>query len=481
LKGRFNIDKVPYLLAFVLALSAAVYIGIRCQTLCFTYDEATSYLNFVIEHRSLFKWLDGLSANNHPLNTWGMQLMNYLFGSSELSLRLPNFLAGIIYIIYSFKLLLHYFRGWTFLLLYGAFLFQPFVLDFFSLARGYGLSIGFLMISFYHGLRFLEKQDRPVHLIIGLAAALLSVISVLSMTLYFIAFAFTIAFFLLFNKELSLKLRLINYSIIAFFLLAGARYFVPLSFGLREAKALYYGGTEGFWGETVVSLLNTIHYGKYFPVPVSHGWLILVLLVMLFVLVDWIIRLSKREFRPDPAVFPFLILVAVAVGEWLMFHLFDSLFLMQRTALFLIPLSLCMFAMGINISWMKGMKAFVLSAAGFAICFILSYSALNFSYCNQWTENYATKKFVHAIKQDIELSGDPRMRKVEADFIFFPGVTYYNKISYLTNVEVIKSTDSSWTGDYFIARDSSSLKAGDKYKVLMYDGFLRQCLWVKTK
>ena len=122
------------LLAAVGLLASSIY---RASTFPFVHDES---LSFTIVNGEP-GW--GASPNNHLLNTFLMRLCSTLFGNSELSLRAPNILAHVLYLVSSILLLrrlqhvLLQVVGFVFLNL------NPFMLDFFFLARGYGLALGF--------------------------------------------------------------------------------------------------------------------------------------------------------------------------------------------------------------------------------------------------------------------------------------------------------------------------------------------------
>lgn len=82
-----------------------------------------------------------------------MSLSNSLFGSSEFSLRLPNVLAGVLYLIGCFLIFNNTNKNW--LNIFGLLLLtsNPYIIEFFSLARGYGLSFGFMLLSIYYLLK----------------------------------------------------------------------------------------------------------------------------------------------------------------------------------------------------------------------------------------------------------------------------------------------------------------------------------------
>jgi len=73
-------------------------------------------------------------------------------------LRLPNILAHVVYLICTLVLLKRFQH--TILQIAGFVILNlnPFFLDFFFLARGYGLALAFLMMSLYLLVRTFEKK-----------------------------------------------------------------------------------------------------------------------------------------------------------------------------------------------------------------------------------------------------------------------------------------------------------------------------------
>ena len=106
-----------------------------------SYDEAYSFLQYTYT-KNFFNI--GL-ANNHLLNT----LLIYPFSLldlSELFLRLPNILSGVFYIFISLKLSDHSkYKILTFSILTLC----PYLIEFFSIARGYGISTFFILAGLY--------------------------------------------------------------------------------------------------------------------------------------------------------------------------------------------------------------------------------------------------------------------------------------------------------------------------------------------
>ena len=134
-----------FLLVSLLLISFDLY---KASHASFTCDESFTYLNYV--HMSVLQIISYHNPfpNNHILNSLLMKLSESFFGSSELALRLPNILAHILFLVITYKLLSRYCpkNGIFFFILVNA---NPFMIDFFSLARGYGLALGLMSAGIY--------------------------------------------------------------------------------------------------------------------------------------------------------------------------------------------------------------------------------------------------------------------------------------------------------------------------------------------
>ena len=134
----------------LLGLSAVnVY---RAETQSITIDEAHTYNRFVATPlRAMHRDYD---ANNHVLYTLLAKVSVGLFGPSELTLRLPSLLGGLIYFVGLFVVSRRLFgQGGWFLLSIALNSLNPFLLDYLSAARGYGIALGFWTWALYLLLR----------------------------------------------------------------------------------------------------------------------------------------------------------------------------------------------------------------------------------------------------------------------------------------------------------------------------------------
>jgi hypothetical protein len=97
-------DKVTNLILIISGLLLFSYTVARAYFVSFTFDESTSYLEYVRKGIIIPTHFNGGDANNHLINTWLMEFFSWLLGTSDFVLRLPNLLAHIVYLIYSAKL-----------------------------------------------------------------------------------------------------------------------------------------------------------------------------------------------------------------------------------------------------------------------------------------------------------------------------------------------------------------------------------------
>jgi hypothetical protein len=144
--------------AFFLAVAA-----MRAARVPLTYDEASSYIRYIDTSfptsfdTGLLSVFNFEVATNHFLNTLLTKICWFVAGGSELVIRLPNLFGYATFICCSWLVLRrisHPFIAFAGFLLLNL---NPYVLDFFTLSRGYGLSLGFLMGAILFLFRFLER------------------------------------------------------------------------------------------------------------------------------------------------------------------------------------------------------------------------------------------------------------------------------------------------------------------------------------
>jgi len=200
-------DEIVY--KILILVSSFFFVGfeaVRAARAPLTYDEANTYLSFISSN--ILAIFNFNTANNHFLNSLLAKISSAVAGSSEFVLRLPNLLAFAAYLLFAF-LILDRFVKTKIIVLCGYLLLSlnPFVLDYFSLCRGYGLSLGFLMASLFFFFSFLDKElghkpdayRRLQFSLTALSLGILANFSLLNVYLGLIVFAF--GFFVVVNGK----------------------------------------------------------------------------------------------------------------------------------------------------------------------------------------------------------------------------------------------------------------------------------------
>lgn len=146
------------IICFLACCAAFLYVLVRAVTVDITYDEAWTIRYFVRLDAMHILNCTPCNANNHIANTL---LIKLLFGYGQGSVflaRLPNVLAFVLYLYFAFRIAGRFLSGFVPVAALLLLILNPFLLDFFSIARGYGLSLAFEMASLYFLLSFVSRK-----------------------------------------------------------------------------------------------------------------------------------------------------------------------------------------------------------------------------------------------------------------------------------------------------------------------------------
>ncbi len=448
-------------LLLLLALSLVIFVTIKATISSFTHDESYSYLRYVGQSIIQIFSYDTPFTNNHILNTVFMKYSEMLFGSSEIALRTPNIVSLIIYLYFTYLLLKD--RSFTIILpVFILMSFSPYLLDFFGLARGYGISIGFMIFSLYYLLRFFET-DKQKDLVLFNLGALLAALANFALLDFWLAaiVAFNFVLFLnsrILNKRTSFKEFLFKYNTIniVFILLGSVLLYEPLR-KIMQLSIIDFGGKSGFVHNTIGTLIIKIFY----KIPVGSGtWLgmkIFVLLIVgfVFIVIAKNVLNKNTSFMQQfkPLIISNLILILITIITIVQHLLFQMDYLMGRFALFLFPLFILNIGYTLEYFLQKGYK--YVSYSIFAILVILT--LVNFSininlksYLD-WQYDADNKNAVEELMSVYNKDDSNRIDiKLGVNWLFEPGFNFYRKtweIDWLLEVDrvgVEKSDDYSY-------------------------------------
>lgn len=486
---RAKLTRILLLISLILfAYSIA-----RAYLVPFAHDESLTYLNAVDVPISDVLSLRFKDANNHPLNTWGMFVFSRLFGDSELSLRFPNLIAHLLYLLASIGLVR---RIPSTIVAFTAFLvfnINPFLLEFFALARGYGLGLSFLMLSIWLTVESIETNGELRAFILGSSALAASTLAVLSnYTFIYYCVSLPVGLFLgrllrARNKDSQLPndikprtatLLLLVFAIWNFFLtmLTAGREIIAL----RRLGAFYVGGESGFWQDTVRSVLDRFltHaisspeglIGKALETMVA---LVFILSGLLFVRLLRRRRFSRNQLALAMMVCVLFCTVALVIGA---FFILDVNYPQGRSAIFLIPLIAIAFVFIMN--EVSSLRIPARERINLTLAVIVSLvlfgnllPSVNFQSTTVWSYDADSKRML----ADLERLKDEELKthsiRLGIDWWFEPTINFYRVTKDLSWLEPV---DRSGLGDeydyyYFSPSSSEQMKAQGVRTIYEYE------------
>lgn len=447
-------------LVVVFGLGLLWYISYKAFHLSFTHDEAYTYTHYV--HQAFMDIISYKTpyTNNHILNTVLMKYSEVFFGSSELALRLPNILAFVIYSVFS-VLLFYKYCPKLILPFYLLMVLNPYLLDFFALARGYGLSIGFLVMSLYYlCLYFTSKHNK--HLILFNAGAFLAVLSNFSLLNYYVAALITYNVVLYAVSKIDssnssyhfFKQNKIN---IASVILTGAVLYEPLR-RISKMSLLDFGGKNGFMEDTVSTAVYSFFYEMHVPdfymLLLKTAFTITVVLSLGLIVLKFIKKKSLFFVRKSPNILVNVILPSIILMTILQHLLLGNDFYIQRFALFFYPLYILNFVFLLSHFYDSGFKKTIAISSVIVACLFIYNLKLNYNliYYKDWKWDRDIKCMIQKLVIEHQKNPDKQIR-LGINWLFEPDVNFYRYTWNLSWLNPAHRRGISQYDDYFYILD----------------------------
>jgi hypothetical protein len=470
-----NLKKILYpasaLLAALAACLLAYFEWSKASHLSFTHDESYSYLHYV--HMNVFDILSMKHAftNNHILNSVLMKYSEILFGTSESTLRLPNILAFDIYLLYCFRSVNVYCKN-LLLPFFLVLLMNPYLLDFFSLARGYGLSIGFMCLSLFHLWRFLSTGVSK-QLTWFNAGALLAVLSNLTLLNYYVAALATMNIILWAQNRKNaqsvnfFRVNRINFIFIIVFV---AFLYEPIR-RLAKKNMLDFGGKDGFVSDTISTVINDLAYGQALPETLLIILEYAISLLLLGIFIISVLKLRQKNisfFKNYPHMVSVnLITLIIAASCIAQHYLLGNDFYIHRFALFLYPLFAFNLLFFLAYLYNEKTKTAIVtvSLSLSAVLILNCIPKLNLAYCSDWRYDADTRMVMQFLKQEHEKNPGKKI-SLGISWLFEPTTNFYR---YAWNMDYVYPTNRSGPAghyNYFYIEQSADSAQVRNYKTL---------------
>lgn len=424
-------------LALVLALIAVnVY---RAATQAITIDEAFTYNSFVA--RPFAETVKYYDANNHVLHSIMVRLSTAVFGVSELTVRLPALLGGALYLLAAWRLCRYALGGGWMMLLATAMLgLNPFILDYLSAARGYGLGLAFLLIAMDQMTRYLGNSRRGrlygAGVALGLAAA-----SQLVFLVPGVALAATFAGILLRQRRSRATIwMLVDHLLIPWIVTAFVILVVPLS---RATGGHYYYGagslSEAIWSLVAASFTERV-------LGVDLRWFVAAAALLVAASGVALVLVLRRSEPPRGGE-----AVAALAGGAMVFslaalvaahHVAGVLYPMERTGIYWVPLFVLA---GFGLARGRAIRAAVVVVS--LLCLVQFAQLFRVSYYRLWLGGAGVHRIVSALRASE--TGARRVR-VSGSWEFEPALNFYRGMYRLEWMEPVVRGAPEDPGDYHV-------------------------------
>jgi hypothetical protein len=437
--------QINYYLVLLFAFS---YVIIRGFTLGITHDEALTYK--IIQGDEILKG----TANHHWLNTQLSALSTSLFGAKEFALRLPNILSFAVFWFFLFRISKTFLKSsFTQLTLVLLLCGNPFILEFFSLCRGYGLSIAFVTASLFYVFRIvdLKSDSKPVQYYLATGFAILALSANLNTLNYFlIAVALIVLSALVFKPKKQVVLLFI------LVILSGISLYFSLErlFFLKDKKELYFGT-----GNLNSTIDNLIYSSFYFRDGFKEVFILRYLVYILLLLAGFLAIRRKQLF--SPGAFALIILTSILIALVAENLLFEALYPINRSSLYLYPIILLAFLL--NMDELKFKVVRYLIIAGSISFVVVNIPFYNFRKTLTWSEDSCIKEAMLFIKNNIK---DDSIHTLECTWLYEPMVNYY-RLEYAVPIQEVFRDDVKYKGDYLLVMNDWT--ANKKYQPLPID------------
>ncbi len=440
---------------------------IKALTLPVVNDEMPTALTYINNHVWEIMMYTDNWPNNHILNTLFVKLFVFLFGNTQLVIRLPNLLSFILFGIAIFRINKTILKIDSFFFLPAALLFvsNQFVIDYFALCRGYGMASALATLSASYLITGFGRS-KSKHIWIAYFLSILS--SYANFTLLVFWCATSLLVLLYFAKErMSIK-KLLGPVMVMFIisLLYLALIANPI-IKMHSTDEFQYWSSKGFYWDTIYPFIRYSLGARHrFLFPTSHVIAAFIFMTIIANLIYMFFQFRKngydaRGFRL-PVFVSTALLLATAGINILQCHILKIPNLHGRTALFFYPLFIIVFVAFLGIWPAVKARALQLFVAGcFAfICIFHMSNTFKFNWVNDYYFDADTLNVLEFLKDQ---NGGKKV-SLKTTWFCYGSFDYYvetGKASWLELKDYDKSIDINTNADYYylFSKDAKALES----------------------
>lgn len=393
--------------------------------------------------------------NNHILNTLLIKGSRGVFGMTPFAVRLPNILGFVLFMYFSWRIFRNANAAPLFVTLgLVALVANPYLIDFFSLARGYALSIALMMGSITFILTWLsEGRARSLWLAAGFGAlAVYANFTVLNF--YAAALVILGAHVLVRARRQGKSLSSVGKTlapVLTVTVLLGLISYVPIK-KMIETDQFHFWGTDSFYSNTLIELVRSFMYGAGHFANAEHFLAYSAIAVSLGALGVAAFRIFAKRPARDLLVTSLFLWLTVGINI-LQFLLFQTPYLNARTALFLYPLfALVLVFLVAQLHRLRPFLFYLASAAvlvGGAFHFTKTATMDGF---REWWFDANTKEILDILEDEFEARGAETPLTLNTHWLYHNSFLFHKvvrKADWLELTPFHNETDTASTTDFY--------------------------------
>ncbi len=398
---------------FLVALLLFVYVLLRAILLDITYDEAWTIFDFVPATYMHILNYTPPDTNNHILNSMAVKLCYSILPNTVFVARIPNVIAFLSFLYYAIALCQRFFKGWLGLMVFLVLSLNPFALDFFSLARGYGMMLGMQLPALFYLLAYFENKTTK-NFVLAALFSLLMILSNLSSLYFFLGWMGVFLIHLFVDRTkilLRMGIGLLAATIVTLFIWEPIR-------KLIEVGGFYVGGTTGFYHDTLQSLT------RYSMCQMERSQLneMVCLALCVFFTIAVVLAMILRAHSKHGFWICLATLVIAALATVVQHYALGGLYLVDRTALFFYPLIVLSLFFAFKV-YSPGMLSFG-AGFSFSLLVVLNFAGhANFYKSLLWYfDSHTTEVFEYINNKG---ATEHRIQKLDYSWPFESSVNYH--------------------------------------------------------
>ncbi len=433
-----------------------VYIVIRAFTVSITHDEVNTCLLYApMSVYDIVTYKDPI-PNNHILHTLLVKLCENLFGISQFTVRIPNLLGFFLYFGAVVAFVYAVSPKWTIrIFALSAFMLNPFLIDFFSLARGYALSLDFMLVACYMAYLWLHEA-KTAYLCLALGLAITAAYTNFTALNFFAPFAGLLAVSILQHARQhapkdthAQRLFWLKHGAI---LAAGCLFLAAISYlpikAMTSTDQFRFWGTKGFFEDTLQTLVYMSLDGRGYIKNMETTKQIFSIFTALYLCVLYAaiainLWTKKTQLIRNPLGFFGLLLFGAVASVIVQYFLLGTPYVTSRTALFFYPLTVLatiFFAEKLRQLMPKTeLRLFVPTTLFIVWHFI---GTLNLRSAGEWWYDRDDKIVLNYLKKVYEESGRKEPIKLDAHWLFLPALHFYEQTENMSWIKL-----ASWHQD----------------------------------